>query len=425
MFGAVLEFLFFENMFRKWRPIIESLRMGFQSLGGDRLRSFLSLLGITIGIFAIISVFTLVDTLERNLHESVRSLGEDLIFVQKWPWDPEGEYEWWEYLKRPQPRYEEFQKLRDRLPENSSMAFMGESSNSVHFLNNSVDRVSIRPVTHGFEEVRDLDLAQGRYFSAMESRNGRNVIVIGAGVAENLFPNAEPLGKEVKIGGLGLKVVGVIDREGSSLIGFSMDNIVLLPFPFGEKLFSMEQLQRSILVKGSEGMDQDALREEVRGAMRSIRRTPPSRGDDFALNEPNLISQNLEELFGRVDIAGAVIGLFSILVGGFSIANIMFVSVRERTPQIGIQKALGAKRSAILSQFLFESVFLCLIGGAVGLFLVFLCSYGASFVLGNSVSISLANILLGFGFSAGIGILAGAIPAYVASRLDPVEAIRS
>lgn len=412
-------------MFRSLRPILESARMGFSALRGDRLRTFLSLLGITIGIFAIISVFTLVDSLERNLKESVRSLGEDVIFVQKWPWDPEGDYEWWEYLKRPQPRISEFHKLEERLPEGTVMAFMGQSSHSVHFLNNSVDRVSIRPVTQAFEDVRELKLAQGRYFSPMESNAGRNVIILGAGVAENLFPHGDPIGREVKVGGLGLQVIGVIKKEGNSLIGFSMDNTALIPYRYGGKLFSMDELERSILVRAGSGVDQDALREEVRGAMRSIRRTPPRREEDFALNEPSLISQNLEELFGQVNLAGGIIGLFSILVGGFSIANIMFVSVKERTPQIGVQKALGAKRSAILSQFLFESVLLCVLGGGVGLLLVFGVSGLAGLFLGTSVALTFENIVLGLTISVLIGLLSGLFPAYLASRLDPVEAIRA
>ncbi len=413
-------------MRRRIRPILESARMGWRALKGDRLRTSLSLLGITIGIFAIIAVFTLVDTLERNLQQSVKALGENVVFVQKWPWGPgEGEYEWWEYLKRPQPKYREFERLKKRLPGDRPMAFMGQSTDKVHRKNNSVQRVSIRSVTHGFGSVRSIDLDKGRYLSPLECRAGRNVVVLGAGVAENLFPRGNSLGKAVKIRGQRVRVIGVIEKEGQSLIGFSMDNTVLLPYHFGTKIFSLDGLERSIMVKAGAKIDQEALKAEVRGAMRSIRRTPPRRDDDFALNSPSLVSENLNQLFARVDIAGALIGLFSILVGGFSIANIMFVSVKERTSQIGVQKALGAKRGAILSQFLFESVFLCLIGGGVGLLLVFLIGLPVGALIGTPILLSLKNILLGVGVSAVIGVLSGFFPAFVASTMDPVEAIRS
>lgn len=407
------------------RPLFESARMGFKALKGDRLRTFLSLLGVTIGIFSIISVFTLVDTLERNLQDSVKALGEDVIFVQKWPWAPEGEYEWWEYLKRPEPRLEEFKKLEKRLPSSLSMAFMAQTSKGIRHRNSSLKGVSVRAVTHDFDQVRKLGFRYGRYFSGLESRSGRDVIVLGAGVAANLFPYGDPLGKEVKLAGKGLKVIGVIEKEGSSLIGFSMDNTVIIPYLVGSRLFGGKELQRSIMVSARGGQRQEAIKEEVRGAMRSIRRTPPQRDDSFALNTPSLLSANLSELFGRVDIAGAIIGLFSILVGGFSIANIMFVSVKERTPLIGIQKALGAKRSAILFQFLFESVLLCLIGGGIGLFLVFLIGLPIGAFIGSPFLLSLENVLLGFGLSLAIGVISGLAPAYMASRLDPVEAIRS
>jgi putative ABC transport system permease protein len=412
-------------MRRKLLPLIESARMGMKALKGDRLRTFLSLLGVTIGIFSIISVFTLVDTLERNLQQSVQALGEDVLFVQKWPWAPEGEYEWWEYLKRPQPRIAEFEKLEGRLPSSTSMAFMAQGSKDVRSRSSRVKGVSVRAVTHGFNDVRQLELRNGRYFSPLECQNGRSVIVLGAGIAENLFPHGEALRKEVTVGGRKLRVVGVIEKEGSSLIGFSMDNTALIPYLAGTEIFPVEGSERSIMIDASGAGDRGAFKEEVRGAMRSIRRTPPGRDDSFALNSPSLISENLNELFGRVDIAGAIIGLFSILVGGFSIANIMFVSVKERTPHIGIQKALGAKRSAILSQFLLESVFLCTIGGGVGLLLVFLLGLPVGAFIGTPLLLSLENVLIGLGLSVGIGVLSGLSPAFMASRLDPVEAIRA
>ncbi|MFB6257075.1 MAG: ABC transporter permease [Flavobacteriales bacterium] len=414
------------RMGRGWGIILESARMGLQALRGDRLRTFLSLLGITIGIFAITAVFTLVDTLEKNVRQSVKALGEDVVFLQKWPWPGEGgEYEWWEYLKRPQPKMEEFEKLKDRLPSNTSMAFMADNSASVHHANSTVNRVTVRSITHGFGNVRDIELAKGRYLSPLECRSGRNVAVLGASIAKNLFPKRSAVGKRVKVKGRAIRVVGVLKKEGSSIAQFSLDNNLLLPHRFGGKIFADEERERTILIRAGAGIDQEALKVAVRGALRSIRRLPPKRSDNFALNSPTLISENLNEFFSRMDIAGTIIGFFSILVGGFSIANIMFVSVKERTPQIGIQKALGAKKTTILSQFLFESTFLCLLGGGIGLLLVFLLSVPIGALLGNPIFLSLENILLGVGISLVIGVLSGLFPAFVASRLDPVEAIRA
>ncbi len=405
----------------------ESFLFAINGLVVNRLRTFLSLLGITVGIFAIISVFTMVDTMEYSIRNSVESLGNDVIYVQKWPWGAAGsdEYEWWEYLKRPEPDLEEFEQLRPRINTAREVAFLSSTNQTVEYMNSSIGGVSIMAVTHGYAEVRPFDLLSGRYFTPSETKSGRNLAVIGASVAKNLFYKDDPVGSSIKIAGRKVDVVGVIKKEGESLIGNSMDNAAIIPVIFARSLFDIQKTNTSILARARDQVENATLKDEITGAMRSIRRLRPKEENNFALNEPSLLSSSLEDLFDVINIVGLVIGGFSILVGGFSIANIMFVSVRERTPMIGIQKSLGARNYFILLQFLFESMILCLIGGLIGLLLVFLGTVIVSTLLNVNALLSVTNILRGVGISALIGILSGFIPAWLASRLDPVEAIRT
>lgn len=402
--------------------------MALNALVVNRLRTFLSLLGITIGIFAIISVFTAVDGLESNVKGSIESLGNNVIYIEKWPWTFGGDYPWWKYWQRPVADYKEMEQLSQRSSLAEGFAFMAFLSNqTIKHKSNSVENSDVTLVSHTYADINSFNLSDGRYFTDAESESGYAVAILGYEVDKNLFPGEGSLDKNVSIRGRKLQVIGVLAKEGESIVGNSHDNTILMPVNFARKFLDIrsDRLNPIIMVKAKEGISNAELMDELRGNMRSIRRLRPMEEDNFALNETKLLSTQIGGLFSALSAAGWIIGGFSILVGGFGIANIMFVSVRERTGIIGIQKSLGAKNYFILLQFLTESVMLCLIGGVLGLLLVFIVSVTASHLMDFDMPLTSANIILGLSVSAIIGIVSGFIPAFTASRLDPVEAIRS
>ena len=406
----------------------ESIRFAWHALVTNKLRTLLSLLGISIGIFAIISVFTAVDALERNVSNSVSSLGENVIYVQKWPWTFSSEYPWWKYFQRPVPNLREMNELKRRTHTVEALVYEAFlNSKTIKYENNTVENTTVVMTSHDYDKIKNFDMRWGRYFSELESKAGRPVAVIGSAIAEKLFGNKNPEGKNIQLLGRKLTVIGVFAKEGSSLFENSSDELVVIPVNFAKGLVDLDtdRVQPLIAAVPYPGISVDEMRDDLKGAMRSIRQIRPTEEDDFALNEAKLLSTQVESIFGVISFAGAFIGGFSILVGGFGIANIMFVSVKERTSMIGIQKSLGAKNYFILLQFLIEAVFLCLIGGIIGLMLVFAIATTASVILDFEMPLTLRNILIGLIGSALIGIISGFVPAWMASRLDPVEAIRA
>lgn len=405
----------------------ESILFALNALSVNKLRTFLSLLGITIGIFAIITVFTVVDSLEQNLRKSVQSLGDDVVFIQKWPWAFEGDYPWWKYVNRPLPEYKELDNIIEKCNGAQAASFTVSARITLKHKSSSIENVAIVCASHQYDRVKNFEIDEGRYFTEVESSSGRPVAIIGSVLAEVLFPHQSPLGQTVKINGAKAIVIGVFKKEGESILGGSPDTQVLVPVNYARSLIDLrnEDLDPQIIVKAKSGITNSELMAELTGIMRSIHHLKPLMGDDFALNQTSIISQQFDSMFNIVGIAGWIIGGFAILVGGFGIANIMFVSVKERTNVIGIQKSLGAKNYFILSQFLFEAVFLSLIGGMVGLLIVFLITLLAGDSFGMEINLSRSNIILGFTISILIGVVSGFVPAYGASQLDPVEAIRA
>ncbi len=405
----------------------ESVRMAVNALVVNKLRTILSLLGITIGILAIISVFTLVDSMERNIRQNVQSLGDNTVYVQKWPWATGTDYQWWKYWQRPQPSLAEFKEVQRRSKAAEAVVFQVSGSRTVEFGSNSVENVSVVAVTHDYDRIKSFNIAVGRYFTLLESSSGKNVCILGMAVAQGLFGKENPVGKTVKAYGRRLEVVGVFDVEGESIFGNSLDNQLLMPVYFAKQVMKLDGQGSGpmIMVRGRQGVATDQLMDELRGIMRSLRRLKPLADDNFALNEVSILSKSLDSLFTMINVAGTIIGGFSILVGGFGIANIMFVSVKERTHLIGIEKSLGAKNWFILLEFLSEAVFLSVIGGVAGLVVVWLLTVLASEVFDVQLYLTAANMFKGIAISVVIGLVAGIIPAYMASRLSPVEAIRS
>ena len=408
--------------------IKESFFFAWSALNASRLRTFLSLLGITIGIFSIITVFTIVDSLEHNLKTGIQELGDNVVYIHKWPWEFKEDFPWWKYMNRPVPTIKEFDRLNGKVNTAQSIAFHVAGRKPVKYKSNTIDNVTITGGSYQYDKITNFDVAEGRYFTESESNAGRNTCLIGSTIAEALFLNGEnPIGKNIKIGGIKLQVIGVFKKQGESLLGNSTDTQILVPVNFIRNHVDIrsENLDPYIAVKAKEGISNDQMKDELRGMMRGLRQLAPETEDDFALNETKVISQGFDGLFSVVGLAGWIIGGFSILVGGFGIANIMFVSVKERTSLIGIQKSLGAKNYFILMQFLFESVFLSLIGGLMGLLLIWLLTLAIGDSVGMDIFLSQSNVILGVTISFLIGIISGFVPAYSASQLDPVEAIRS
>ncbi|MDB5010992.1 MAG: transporter [Mucilaginibacter sp.] len=406
----------------------ESFLFAYDALRQNKLRTLLSLLGVTIGIFTIIAVFSAVDTLRDNLQKSVDKLGNNSVYIQKWPWVSDGEYPWWKYMQRPVPKLKDFNELQRRSQTAMAMSYeIYIDSRTIKYKSHTVDGAQIGAVTQDHNKVWDFDFSDGRYFTDIESRTGAPVVVMGYDIAQNLFPDNDAIGKQVKIMGKYVTIIGVFAKEGNDMLGNTDDKLVLIPLNFAHTIIDVqnEKYNPQIVVRGKDGIPLTEVEGEMKGLMRSIRSISPNHDDNFALNEVTMLSNQLDILFKVINVAGLIIGLFSILVGGFGIANIMFVSVKERTNIIGIQKSLGAKNYFILLQFLIEAIILCLMGGLIGLTMVYLGTFVVKWVANIAIVLYLKNIIIGIGTSVAIGVISGIVPAYFASRLDPVEAIRS
>ncbi len=411
-----------------FRLVGESFRFAWDALRQNKLRTMLSLLGISIGIFIIIAVFTGVDTMRNKLQSSVDKLGSKTIFIQKWPWIFSGNFPWWKYVNRPEPSLRDYISLKDRMEMAQGICFEASANNrTIKYRSNSVEGATLNTATQEYDQTWTLEFQDGRYFTESEGKSGSPVCVVGADIADGLFDGQDPIGKQVKIMGRRITVVGVFKKEGDDMMGMSQDKNVLIPLNLAKSMFDVEneRYNPQVTVRGKDNVSFEDVESELKGLMRSIHRLRPGQEDDFSLNKTTMISNQLDVMFGVVKVAGWIIGGFSILVGGFGIANIMFVSVKERTNIIGIQKSLGAKNYFILLQFIFKSVALCIMGGLLGLGLVYILTLIATHGFDVEIILYMSNIILGIGVSVIIGLISGFWPAYSASRLDPVEAIRS
>jgi len=407
------------------RIIRESIAFAVHSLISNKLRTILSLLGITIGIFAIVSVFTVVDSLGRTIKKNISELGDNVVYIQKWPIMFGPGFQWWKYMQRPEPELREMAEVMARSKTIESAAFTIQAQRTISYKNNSIPDVPIVAVSDEYERIRSFEVDEGRFISISEFRSGSNVAVIGRKIADDLFPGESPIGKSFEISSSKLEIVGVFKKEGEGINAGSNDEIGMVPLNYARTLINIRgnNVRPTLMVKAKPGIPIEELSDELTGIMRSIRKLKPMQEDDFALNTMSMLTTAFDSLLVTLNIAGFIIGGFAILVGGFGIANIMFVSVRERTRIIGIQKAIGARNIFILFEFLFEAVSLSLMGGIVGLLLIFIGSLVANSLMEFKIVLGLNNIVIGLTISAVIGIIAGFAPAWRASRLNPVVAI--
>lgn len=409
-----------------FRLFKEGFIFAFNSVIVNKLRTFLSLLGITIGIFCIISVFTVLDWMEKSVHDSISSLGDNVIYVHKWPWGLNTRLQWWDISKFPVISKDDYQAILNKSTKSASACFTVRQREQIKYRNKNARDANVWAVTSEFDNIRSFEIEKGRYFSPEESLSGKNVAIIGSVLAERLFDNGDPLGKQITISGKRTNVIGIFKKEGKGGIGDSgMDEETVIPLNFGKSFINMRNnfLDATLMIKAKAGVPIQELNDEVIMILRAARRLRPNEIENFSMNRASIISQSFSGVFAGINIGGWIIGGFAILVGGFGIANIMFVSVKERTNIIGIQKALGAKKFFILQQFLVESVLLSVIGGLLGVFMIFIGTLVINYLWELNMYLTLSNMFLAILISGMIGVIAGYAPANAAAKMNPVEAI--
>ncbi len=408
------------------RLLNEGFLFAFKSVVVNKLRTFLSLFGITIGIFCIISVFTVLDWMEKSIRDAVNSMGSNVVYVQKFPWSFNGKLAWWDIIKWPSVSLSDYQSVLNKSTKAEAASFIIAKSDKVKYKNNVANDAAVAAVTDNLEKVVLFEIGKGRYFSPYEYSSGSSVAVLGAEVAERLFEKDDPVGKEVTMSGYKARVIGVLKKEGQGGISLSnVDQLTLIPLNFGRNFINIRNrfVDSQMIIKAKPDISVRELSDELTMVLRASRRLKPTETSNFSVNTATMISQGLESVFKVINIVGWIIGAFAILVGGFGIANIMFVSVRERTNIIGIQKALGAKRFFILQQFLTESVLLSVAGGVLGLIMIFLATLVINYLYDLNMYLTFGNIILAVFISAVIGIVAGYAPANAAAKMNPVDAI--
>lgn len=406
----------------------ESFAFAMNALRNNKLRTMLSLLGVTIGIFSIIAVLAAVDSLDRKIKKDLSSLDKNTIYLTSQSFAPT-DVPLWKREQFPTVKYEEYQYLKTTLNQVENLCFQFfTTSQNIKFESKTISNVNMVPVTYEFVDIQRMEFAEGRFFNELESNSGKQVVVLGYDIAEQLFENVDPIGKTVRLYGNRFTVIGVTKKKGSGMdIGGGDDTSAFIPLNFLRSLYgdNNKNVLCVVVIKPEKGADIDALKGEISQKIRNYRGIKQGEIDNFFINILSGLTDKIDEVLSMIRFGGIIISLFSFLVGGFGIANIMFVSVKERTNIIGIQKSLGAKNKFILFQFLFEAIILCVFGGIIGLSIVWLLAMLLTNLLDFEFVLSFLNILIGFGLSMIVGLLSGILPAISASRLDPVEAIRS
>ncbi|MBV1923048.1 MAG: ABC transporter permease [Flavobacteriaceae bacterium] len=410
------------------RVLKESLNFAINALRNNKLRTFLSLLGVTIGIFSIIAVLAAVDSLKKEIEGSMSGLDNSTVVMMRFPFGPT-DIPRWKWMQFPDVNYDEYQYLKRNMPDMEAISYtLNVPQTSIKYEENTVSSIDVGAITHEYYDIEALQIANGRFFNESESNSGSQVIVLGDEIAENLFGDIDPIGKKIRLYGRKFTVIGVLKKEGMGLFGDSKDIIVLVPVNVTRKIYGDNNKSTfpQIIIKPESDVDNAGFMAMLDQKMRMARGLKTEEVSTFFVFQMKGVAAFIDEITGTMNVIGWLISGFSLLVGGFGIANIMFVSVKERTNLIGIQKSLGAKNKFIMFQFLFEAVILSVIGGLIGLVLVFIASLIASSMTGDfEFVLSLQNMFIGTFISAIIGLISGILPAISASRLDPVEAIRT
>ncbi|MDP5082164.1 MAG: ABC transporter permease [Winogradskyella sp.] len=411
-----------------FRLLKESFSFAINALRNNKLRTFLSLLGVTVGIFSIIAVLAAVDSLDKTITSQLSSLDSNTMYLASFSFAPT-DVPKWKRDQFDQISYNEYKTLKASLSDVEHVAFqLAVKRENIRYESEQVNSVNTIAVSHEFSDIQVLQFEKGRFYNESESNSGRAVVVMGSEIAKSLFGDFEPLGKKVRIYGQKFTVIGIVKKEGSGLFGASNDESVFLPANYVRNRFGENNpnIRNIVIFKPKTGADVEGLRAEITQILRTIRGLKPDEIDSFFITIIAGLQSFIDSIISGLNAIGWVISGFSLLVGGFGIANIMFVSVKERTNLIGIQKSLGAKNKFILFQFLFEAIILALVGGLIGLFLVWVGTLiGNHFAQDFEFVLSLKNMSIGFLISSFIGLISGMIPAITASRLDPVEAIRT
>lgn len=404
-----------------------SFKMALQELKVNKLRTFLSLFGITIGIFCIIGVLATIDSLKSKISNDLSGLGSNTIFIDKWDYNGGPEYPWWKFVKRPSMKIDEMEFIQKRSSLASNIAFFVSTTTTFSYEENQLKGVNLYGVTSEFNKIQTFNIGKGRYFNETDFNRGVPFCVIGSKVAEELYGKPDKaLGKTVSYGGRRLQIIGIIEKQGNSMIGgFDYDKATIVPYYYFASIFNPDNNNPYIMVQAKAGVPSKALQDELNGIMRQLRKLSPAQEDNFTCNDVAQFKDQIESVFGAINQGGWAIAGLSLLVGAFGVANIMFVTVRERTSQIGLKKAIGAKSSTILYEFLLESAFLCIIGGLVGLFLVWLLTVALGAVLPFPIFIAPSIVALALSICIVLGMISGIIPASIAAKMNPVEAIRT
>jgi len=407
--------------------LANSFRLTMQELMVNKLRTSLSLIGISFGIFCIIGVLATVNSLEMNIQNQIKSLGTNTIYIDKWQYFTSGtDYPWWKFVNRPVPEFKEVSLIKERSQLTKNVAFIINSNVNVEYESDALQGVTMYGVSEEENDIQPIEMQYGRFISGSEFASGSSVVIMGYTNAEDLFGSADiAIGKQVDVKNHKATIIGVIKKMGKSMVGWDYDQCIITPYRFAREIVNEKYSSPKIIVTGKNNISSEALADELEGVMRSIRKLSPKQEDNFSLNQISGASEKVSSLFSSINIGGWAIGILSLVVGAFGIANIMFVTVKERTPIIGLKKAIGAKRRSILSEFLLESAIICILGGLIGLILVYLLTVILTNLFSFPVFISAGILALAISICIIIGILSGIIPAVTAARLDPVVAIRS